>query len=280
MSEAEIIHDAELIGTELVPQPVGLFRTDEPTEVLRRATETAQALAGAVRAQKLTSNIQGREHVRVEGWTLLGSMLGVFPVCEWTRPLPDGGWEARVEARTLAGAVVGAAEASCSRSESTWKNRDDYALRSMAQTRATSKALRQPLGFVMQLAGFDPTPAEEMPREGPERRVEGPKPLAPPKSWAKLTEMVSAYDETIHDVFMAFSDSARRYLFPESTDTKSLAKKDKDVLFQTCAGAAVHLREAFEPDELPPPTVEDVRVAFARVLDGVELAAEAAELDQ
>jgi hypothetical protein len=32
----------------------------------------------------------------------------------------------------------------------------------MAQTRAVSKALRLPLGFVMQLAGFNPTPAEEM----------------------------------------------------------------------------------------------------------------------
>ena len=53
------------------------------------------------------------------------------------------------------------------------KPRDDYALRSMAQTRATSKALRQPLGFVMSLAGFDPTPAEEMPRQ-PDKRVEGP----------------------------------------------------------------------------------------------------------
>jgi hypothetical protein len=93
-------------------------------------------------------------------------MLGVFPVCVWTRQMEDG-WEARVEARTRAGEIVGAAEAECLRSEKTWANRDDYALRSMAQTRATSKALRQPLGFVMQLAGFNPTPAEEMPR--PER---------------------------------------------------------------------------------------------------------------
>jgi hypothetical protein len=36
----------------------------------------------------------------------------------------------------------------------------------MAQTRATSKALRQPLGFVMTLAGYSATPAEEMPRDG------------------------------------------------------------------------------------------------------------------
>ena len=49
--------------------------------------------------------------------------------------------------------------------EENWQDRDDYALRSMAQTRATSKALRQPLGFVITLAGFDPTPAEEMPHD-------------------------------------------------------------------------------------------------------------------
>jgi hypothetical protein len=35
----------------------------------------------------------------------------------------------------------------------------------MSQTRATSKVLRQPLGFVMHLAGFDATPAEEMPAD-------------------------------------------------------------------------------------------------------------------
>jgi hypothetical protein len=77
-------------------------------------------------------------------------MLGVFPVCVWTRPLErDGqqfGWEARVEARTRSGELVGAAESQCTRDENTWAKRDDYALRSMAQTRATSKALRQPLG--------------------------------------------------------------------------------------------------------------------------------------
>jgi hypothetical protein len=73
------------------------------------------------------------------------------------------GWEARVEARTRGGEVVGAAEAECLTDERTWKGRDDYARRSMAQTRAVSKALRLPLGFVMQLAGFNPTPADEMP---------------------------------------------------------------------------------------------------------------------
>lgn len=146
----------------------GLFGSDEPDAILERATKIAGTLARVIRDQKLAVRIQSREHVRVEGWTLLGSMLGVFPVCTWTRPL-ENGWEARVEARTLAGNTVGSAEAMCTRDERTWSGRDEYALRSMAQTRATAKCLRLPLGFVMQLAGYDPTPAEEMPRENGEK---------------------------------------------------------------------------------------------------------------
>jgi hypothetical protein len=142
--------------------PGSLWKSDEPEEVVAQASRTAIALADVIRKQKLSTTINGRAHVHVEGWTLLGSLLGVFPVLVWTRKLDDG-WEARVEARTLAGNVVGAAEAECLRSEKTWAERADYALRSMAQTRATSKALRQPLGFVITLAGFDATPAEEMP---------------------------------------------------------------------------------------------------------------------
>lgn len=152
-------------SVELVPQPSPpsptLFRTENPAEVVARAGETANALATVVKKQKLTVKIQGREHVLVEGWTLLGAMLGVFPVCAWSKKL-ENGWEARVEARTKDGAVIGAAEAMCVRAEKTWSKRDDFALRSMAQTRATSKALRQPLGFVMTMAGFSATPAEEM----------------------------------------------------------------------------------------------------------------------
>jgi len=273
------------VGAELEPVTHGnLFRTEDPVEIIRRASETAAALSDVLRKQKLTTNIQGREHVRVEGWTLLGTMLGVFPVCEWTRPLDGGsGWEARVVARTLAGQEVGAAEAQCSRSENTWKNRDDYALRSMAQTRATSKALRQPLGFVVSLAGFEATPAEEMDFTEPrgdmarlaheqERRVEGPAPLKPPTSWAKLTEMMSVYDEASYKMFFQFADAATRYLFPEADDKTKLPKKDKDLLFQKCAGAALWIREAHDPNTLPPPDVEDMREAFAVVMDGVELA--------
>lgn len=153
------------IGSELVPaEPVAatnLFRTDDPVEVLAKATVTANALKAVLVEKGMIQRIGPSEHVRVEGWQTLGAMLGVVPVVAWTRKL-ERGWEARVEARTLDGRVVGAGEAECLRDEANWRDSDDYAVRSMAQTRATSKALAGPLRFVITLAGFSGTPAEEM----------------------------------------------------------------------------------------------------------------------
>lgn len=183
----EPIESTAVVLREEPQASVTLFRTDEPVAIVERATAVANALAPVIRNQHLYADIQGREHVTVEGWTLLGSMLGVFPVPVWTRPLPDGrGWEARVEARTRAGETVGGAEAMCTRDERQWQSRDDYALRSMAQTRATSKALRLPLGFVMVLSGFDASPAEEVPTEqprseSPQSRQEARQAAQPPK---------------------------------------------------------------------------------------------------
>lgn len=146
--------------------PANLFNADDPVQVVQRATEVADALKSVIASRGMVVKIQGREHVTVDGWQTLGSMIGVTAVCEWTRPVDDG-WEARVLARTLDGRTIGAAEAQCTRSEKMWAKRDDYALRSMAQTRATSKALKGPLGFVVKLAGFEPTPADEMPPDTP-----------------------------------------------------------------------------------------------------------------
>ena len=106
----------------------------------------------------------------------------------------------------------------------------------------------------------------------PEHREEGPKPLKVPTSWAKLTEYVGAYDPQVNEWFAAFVKSAGKLLFPDVADLNKMPKPDKDFFFQKCAGAAVHLREQFEPTEFPPPSVGDVRAAFARVLDGQELA--------
>lgn len=187
-----------MTGTELEiiesGAPVNLFGAASPTEVVRRATEHAEALADVIRQKHLYKTIGNKNHVLVEGWCLLGSMLGVFPVVVWTRQLEEG-WEARVEARTLSGQIVGAAEAECLRTEKTWKGRDDYALRSMAQTRAMSKALRGPLGFIVSLAGYNATPAEEIPVEPRPARQEAKPKKTPQQLHAHLNAMCSSLDE-------------------------------------------------------------------------------------
>lgn len=152
--------------TTIEEAPLPSLLTGTPVGKVEQATEIANALAPVINKQHLYAEISNKRHVLYEGWTTLGALLGVFPVTVWTRKTEDG-WEARVEAQTLAGAIVGAAEAECNHSEVSgskqpWKDRPEFALRSMAQTRAGSKALRMPLGFIMSLAGFDATPAEEM----------------------------------------------------------------------------------------------------------------------
>jgi len=186
--EAEVIpQNAVALRTEQPAQVPALWGTTDQREIIRKASDTASALRDVMRKQGLMSNIKGKEYPRCEAWTLAGTMLGVFPVLVWTKRLEDG-WEARVEARTLSGAIVGAAEAECLRGERNWSDRDDFALRSMAQTRATAKALRMPLGFVMTLAGFEATPSEEMTAEM-ERAPEPPKPTPPaPKPKACATD--------------------------------------------------------------------------------------------
>jgi hypothetical protein len=175
--------DLVVQAQEIAPTAT-LWGSDDLDQVIEQATKVARTLEQVVRQQGLIVRIGQSDYPRVEAWTFLGSLLGVFPVVEWTRPVLEDsiavGWEARVEARTRAGEIVGAAEAECLRSERSWAKRDDYALRSMAQTRAVSKALRLPLGFVMQLAGFNPTPAEEMTIEGssPEPSVAAAAPQA------------------------------------------------------------------------------------------------------
>ena len=156
--------DLEPVAGELVPTEhhTTLFQTNDPVEVLDHARRMADALKGALDGGGMTMRIGRSEHVLIDGWQTLGSMLGVSPYVVWSRPLENGhGWEARAEARTVDGRVVGSGEAMVTRDERNWKRADEYAIRSMAQTRAMSKALRGPLGFVVTLAGRDATPAEE-----------------------------------------------------------------------------------------------------------------------
>jgi hypothetical protein len=168
IQEAEVVEtSAELVPLQ-APAPATLYGTRDPHVALERMGELADALMDVVRVKQLAVQIRGREHLTVEAWTTLGALVGVHAAIVWTKPNESGdGIVARAEARTLAGALVGAAEGECSRAESRWNRSDPFAIRSMAQTRALSRALQAPLRHIAVLAGYEGTSAEEVPSETP-----------------------------------------------------------------------------------------------------------------
>lgn len=142
-----------------------LFDTKTPSGVIDRAHLIASTLSPLVEQAKLYSMISGRKYVKVEGWNTMLSMLGIFSHVEYSRKLDREGelaYEARVVLKTLEGKEVGSGEAICSSKERNWSGRDEFAIRSMAQTRATGKAARNGFSWIMSLAGYEATPAEEM----------------------------------------------------------------------------------------------------------------------
>jgi len=138
----------------------------EFTDAIENARTKASILAEIVEEQELYTVIQGKKHLHVEAWKTIGKGYGLSPQIEWTRPIESGGWEARCIFTDLAGEQVGSGEAECGTyGDGPWVDRASYAQRSMAQTRAISRAGRNCLDWVVVLAGFSATPFEEMPRE-------------------------------------------------------------------------------------------------------------------
>lgn len=79
-------------------------------------------------------------------------------------------WEARVEVYK-GGELVGAGESMVSRTERDWRDSDDYAVRSMAQTRAASKAIASVARWIVTLAGYSGNPADREPENGDVERA-------------------------------------------------------------------------------------------------------------
>jgi hypothetical protein len=181
MSEIEVFEAEPSTELDIIePAPTTLFGTTDPDIALQRMSAIAERLIDVVRDRQLVARIQGKEYLTAEAWQVVGGMIGVLPVVVWTRPNEtNDGYIARVEARTLDGRVVGAAEAECSRAEKVWKDRYPSTLRAMAQTRAVSRALRAPLGQIVALAGYAAASAEEMPLPADEPAIATGKPADP-----------------------------------------------------------------------------------------------------
>jgi len=185
------------------PSAVVLWGTNDPRGMTARMTSVADAMKDAVEARGLAVMIQGRKYVLAEGWSLVGAMVGVFPRPRAVEELrtPEGEWfgfRATVDLVTRDGGVVGGAVALCTTSEAQWADRDPNQIASMAQTRATAKAYRQTLGFIMPMAGYAATPAEEMDGIG-QARAQSRHAQPPPSAdwWTRLNVLARERTVTI-----------------------------------------------------------------------------------
>lgn len=132
-----------------------------PNQIMGFATN----LKDLIVRNKLFTNIKGKNYVNVEGWQIAGAFTGTFPVVESLENLSDEDsfkYRAEVSLRDKEGNKVGSGFAICTNKEPGKTEFDEYAVASMAQTRAVGKAYRMKIGWLLKVAGYETTPAEEM----------------------------------------------------------------------------------------------------------------------
>ena len=155
----------------LVRHEVCEVPTTLPAERIEFAQGAAKSLMKIVSEQGLSHNFGGsKDHLYYEAWNTIAEFYGYALGADQSEPIGEAndkgqfvGFTARGYVRRKSdGVILATAESSCMRDEGNWKSKANYQLRSMAQTRAASKAARMLLSWVVVLAGYSPTPAEEM----------------------------------------------------------------------------------------------------------------------
>jgi hypothetical protein len=191
--------DVAIVGSE-VKYDLAVAR--DPNKVLAEATIAAKALKDVISKKAKPVMFNGEQYLEFEDWQTVAKFYGVTAKITSTEYVEIGGAKgflARAEALLINnGMVISGAEAMCLNDEDKWTSRTKYEwkngvktkvgevpvpmfqLRSMAQTRACAKCLRNILAWVVVLAGYKTTPAEEM--DGVFGKTsEPPKPHTPPQ---------------------------------------------------------------------------------------------------
>jgi hypothetical protein len=141
-----------------------LFSQD-PEQAFTQAQRIVNVVAQRCTGPGYLVNIRGKQYPKIEWWTTVSASLGLFPQVVFAQRL-DRDDEIAYEAKVAVyrqNQIVASGEAMCSSKEERWSHADEYAIKSMAITRASGKAYRIPLSFLAVMAGLEATPAEEIP---------------------------------------------------------------------------------------------------------------------
>ena len=164
--KAPMLRDSDILNME--------YSFDDKITV---ATKVATSLKNVIESQDLAVQI-GKDkngepnlYVTAEGWETLGTMLGCTPYVEEVVEVEVPGknkayfaYKATVSIRQ-GDNILSRASAMAERNN---MQSDRPSVYSMAQTRALGKAYRMAFSWIIKMAGYQPTPAEEMPRFKPD----------------------------------------------------------------------------------------------------------------
>lgn len=183
---------------DVVTTPNNLPTEQTANEIVTQGSDRAKQLMQIVNKNQWSKDINGKNYLQVEAWQTLGkfySYTAKTKSTEYVEMGPIKGFNAIVEILDKDGIVVGGAEAGCYTDEKKWATSQLFSLKSMAQTRATGKAFRQMLSWVAVLAGYEPTPAEEM--DGiliESTNINLPTPIVPVASWKSEPSSLAQLD--------------------------------------------------------------------------------------
>lgn len=194
-----------------------------PNEILDFATN----LKSLIVQNGLFTSLKGKNYVNVEGWQIAGAFTGTFPIVESVENLSDAEtikYRAEVSLRDKDGNKVGYGVAICTNKEPGKTRFDEYAVASMAQTRAVGKAFRMKIGWLLKVAGYETTPAEEMDAVAAEAEViEEPKPVTKVDFKVireKLTEISSLEELTKYWESLNLTEAQAKVLQPDFSARK------------------------------------------------------------
>ncbi len=144
----------------------------KPKDVVNAAAEQAKALMDIVDQKKLYKQVEDNKYLKVEAWQLMAAFNNAHFITEYTKPVYEGekiiAYEAKVNL-VKDGEILSSGIMACGLEEFVTQGKAGYAkhiaAQSMAQTRGESKAGRMVYSHIAVLAGYQPTPAEEMENE-------------------------------------------------------------------------------------------------------------------
>jgi hypothetical protein len=189
-----------MMATEITPWR-NTMSPAEFDDAVDAAKAKAKTFVDIVEQQELFTMIGPSKHLNHEAWETIAAGYGLTAAVDsttyhWKKDSEeDKGDELfMVEAHAVVldrdGTIRGGAVASCGRDEPNWATKPIHQVASMAGTRASAKALRLMLSWVVEIAGYEPTPSEEMVDK--KTRAERSKAAATPRNTRNRAESPNA----------------------------------------------------------------------------------------